>query len=151
LLRERLSGALKHATEAGDQRAVSMLRLIMMALKERDHSARDSGALEGLSDAGIEAMLRDMVEQRRTDITRCEECARVDVAEQEAEEIHVIEQFLPCRLSEPQVASAVDAAIRDIGATRLKDTGRVIAALKERYNGQMDFACAKRLLCERLH
>ncbi|HET6466809.1 MAG TPA: GatB/YqeY domain-containing protein [Geminicoccaceae bacterium] len=150
-MRDRLSGALKHATEAGDQRAAATLRLILTAIKERDHCAREAGAADGLSEAEIQAMLRRMVEQRREDITRCEECARVDVAEQEAEEIRIIERFLPQQMNEGQIASAVDAAIRDCGATRLKDTGRVIAALKERHCGQMDFGSAKRLLCERLH
>jgi uncharacterized protein YqeY len=92
-----------------------------------------------------------MVAQRRREIVRCEACARVDVAEQEAEEIGVIEQFLPPRMSQAEIDSAVETAIKDVGATKLKDTGKVIAALKQRYNGQMDFACAKRLLCERLH
>jgi uncharacterized protein YqeY len=96
-------------------------------------------------------MLRDMIEQRRCDIPRCEEAARVDQAEREAEEIAILERFLPPRMSANQTALAVDDTIRELGATKLKDTGRVIAALKERYSGQMDFATAKRLLCERLH
>jgi uncharacterized protein YqeY len=96
-------------------------------------------------------MLEDMVAQRRQEIARCEACARVDRAEQEAEEIGIIEQFLPARMSEQEIGGAVEAAIQAVGATKLKDTGKVIAALKERYNGQMDFACAKRLLCQRLH
>jgi uncharacterized protein YqeY len=95
-------------------------------------------------------MLRDMIAQRREEIVRCEACARVDVAEQEAEEIAIIEQFLPPRMSDAEISSAVSAAIKDLGASRLKDTGRVIAALKQRYNGQMDFTRAKRILCERL-
>lgn len=151
MLRERLAGALKDAIDNGDQRAAGTLRLIQAALKERDHCARDAGAAAGLGDPEIVAMLRDMVEQRRDDIHRCEEAARVDLAEQEAEEIGIIQQFLPPRMSRTQVAGAVDQAIRELGATRLKDCGRVIAALKERYNGQMDFAAAKQLLCERLN
>jgi uncharacterized protein YqeY len=137
--------------ETGEQRAVATLRLILAALRERDHCARDAGAADGLSDAEIRAMLQDMVAQRRSEIARCEACARVDVAEQEAEEIGIIQQFLPPRMSQTEIDSAVDAAIKAVGATKLKDTGKVIAALKQRYNGQMDFACAKRLLCQRLH
>lgn len=149
MLRERLAGALKDAIDSGDQRAAGTLRLIQAALKERDHCARDAGQT-GLDDAEIVAMLRDMIEQRREDIPRCEEAARLDLAEQEAEEIAIIEQFLPPRMGRAEIAQAVDQAIRDLGATRLKDCGRVITALKERYNGQMDFAVAKQLLCERL-
>lgn len=150
MLRERLAGALKDAIDSGDQRAAGTLRLIQAALKERDHCARDVGQT-GLDDAEIVAMLRDMIEQRRDDIPRCEEAARLDLAQQEAEEIAIIEQFLPPRMGRAEIAQAVDQAIRDLGATRLKDCGRVITALKERYNGQMDFAVAKQLLCERLH
>jgi uncharacterized protein YqeY len=151
LLRERLSGALKGAIDGGDERAACMLRLVLAALKERDHCARQSAAAEGISDGEIVAMLRDMVEQRRSDIPRCEETARVDQAQQETEEIAILERFLPPRMSDGQTASAVDDTIRELGATKLKDAGRVIAALKDRYNGQMDFGTAKRLLCQRLH
>jgi uncharacterized protein len=151
MLRDRLNAALKDAMETGDQRSVATLRLILAALRERDHCAREAGAVEGLGEGEIRTMLRDMVSQRREEIARCEACARVDRAEQEAEEIDIIERFLPPRMSEAEIGSAVEAAIQSVGATRLKDTGRVIATLKERYNGQMDFARAKRLLCERLH
>lgn len=151
MLRERLNAALKDASEAGEQRAVATLRLILAAVRERDHCAREAGDGEGLSDDEIRAMLRHMVEQRRQEIARCESHAQLELAEREAEEIRVIEQFLPPRMSEAEIADAVTSAIDAVGATKLKDTGRVIAALKERYNGQMDFACAKRLLCQRLH
>jgi uncharacterized protein YqeY len=151
MLRERLNAALKHAMESGEQREVATLRLIQAALRERDHCAREAGSGESLTDLDIRAMLRDMIEQRWQEIARCECCARVDLAEQEAQEIGIIERFLPPRMSEAEISMAVEAAIADIGAKRLKDTGKVIAALKERYNDRMDFACAKRLLCQRLH
>jgi len=151
LLRERLHGAFKGAVDGGDDRAAATLRLVLVALKERDHCARRAVAGEGLSDGEIAAMLRDMIEQRRCDIPRCEETARVDQAQREVEEIAILERFLPPRMSDDQTASVVDGVIRELGATRLKDTGRVIAALKQRYSGQMDFGTAKRLLCERLH
>jgi uncharacterized protein YqeY len=151
LLRERLAGALKDAIESSDRGAAGTLRLILAALKERDHCAREAGATEGVSDAEIVAMLRAMIEQRRQDIPRCEKAARVDLAEQEASEIAIIEQFLPQPMSTGEVQAAVERAISELGASKLKDCGRVISALKERYNGQMDFASAKRLVCERLH
>jgi uncharacterized protein YqeY len=151
VLRERLNAALRDAGEAGDQRAAGTLRLILTAIKERDHCAREAGESEGVSDDEIRFMLTGMVDQRRREIQRCESCARLDFAEQEAEEIAVIERFLPARMSEPDTVHAVELAIRETGAARLKEAGRVIAALKERYNGQMDFACAKKHLCARLH
>lgn len=150
MLRERLNAALKDAVAAGEQRAAATLRLILAAIRERDRVAREAGAAEGLDEAEIVVMLQDMVAQRRQEIARCEACARVDRAEQEAEEIRVIEPFLPPKMSQDEIRAAVEAAIEALGATRLKDTGKVIAALKERYGGRMDFACAKRLLCERL-
>jgi uncharacterized protein YqeY len=151
VIRERLQAALEDATETGEQRAIATLRLILAAVRERDHCARDTGAADGLGEPEIRTMLQDMVVQRRREIARCEACARVDRAEQEAEEIGIIERFLPARMSEQEIGGAVEAAIEAVGATRLKDTGKVIAALKERYDGQMDFSCAKRLLCQRLH
>lgn len=151
VLRERLNAALKDASDAGDERAARTLRLILAAIKERDHCAREAGADEGVSDREIGDMLAAMVDQRRREIARCEERARLEMAEQEAEEIRVIERFLPHKMDEADTAAAVETAIRETGAAKLKDAGRVIAALKERYKGQMDFARAKRLLCERLH
>lgn len=151
MLRERLSGALKGAIDSGDERAAATLRLVMAAVKERDCCTGRTMNAGGISDEEIVTMLRDMVEQRRCDIPRCEETARLDQAEQETEEIAVLERFLPPRMSEGQMASAVEEIMRELGATKLKDTGRVIAALKQRYNGQMDFGTAKRLLCQRLH
>lgn len=146
-LRTRLAQALKTAP---DGEASATLRLVLAALKERDHCAREAGVAEELDDMAIEAMLRDMVAQREVDIARCEEAARLDDAAQERAEIAVLEQFLPQRMSDGQVDAAVDEMIGKVGAARLKDTGRVIAALKERYYGEMDFARAKRRVCRKL-
>lgn len=147
VLRERLASALR---EAPDADTAATLRLVLAALKERDHCARESGAAEELDDGAIETMLQDMVMQRQDEILRCEECARLEEAEQEAAEIGVLKQFLPRRMSDSEVDAAVDGMIDEVGAKRLKDTGKVIAALKERYNGEMDFARARRRVCARL-
>ncbi len=146
-LRERLATALR---KTKDPNCAQTLRLVMAALKERDHCAREAGVAEELDDAAIEAMLRDMVAQREIDIARCEEAARVEDAEQEAAEIAVLQRFLPQRMSDQEIEGAVDEMIDTVDAKRLKDTGRVIAALKERYYGEMDFARAKRLVCRKL-
>ncbi len=150
MLRERLQAALKEASEKGDGRAAATLRLVLAALDERDRSAREAGGREEVDDAAIVAMLRKMIEQRRDEIARCEACARVEEAEREAEEIAVLERFLPPQMSEEEIARAVDAAIEELEARSLKDTGRVIAALKSRFNGHMDLGRAKRMVCERL-
>lgn len=146
-LRERLASAVRTAPNSI---SAATLRLVLAALKERDHCAREAGVAEELDDAAIEAMLRDMVAQREIDIARCEETARLDDAEQEAAEIEVLQQFLPQRMSDDEIDTAVDEMIGAVEARRLKDTGRVIAALKERYYGEMDFARAKRLVCQKL-
>ena len=84
-------------------------------------------------------------------LRRAHAAKHLSETEREAEEIAILERFLPPRMSSNQTALVVEDIIRELGATKLKDAGRVIAALKERYSGQMDFATAKRLLCERLH
>lgn len=150
-MRERLQAALKHASATGDERASSTLRLVLAAVKERDIGARQAGAADGLTDEQILTILRDMVEQRLAEIGRCERGAHLDLAEREAAEIRVLTQFLPPRMERAAIGEAVDTVIGELGVTKLKDAGRVIATLKERYNGQMDFACAKQLICQRLH
>ena len=151
LIRERLKAAYKDADEGGDEITAATLRLVFAALNEHDYCARDVGDKEGLDDQAIVNLLREMVTQRRADIGRCEVHARLDMAEKEAAEIEILEQFLPAQMSQDEIDRAVDEAIRDLGATKLKDTGRVIANLKERYNGHMDFSTAKRFVCQRLH
>lgn len=150
VLRERLQAALKDATSRTDERAAATLRLVLAAVRERDLSARADGSAQSIGDAEIEALLREMVAQRTEEIARCETQARLDLAEQESEEIRLLESFLPPKLGEPETRAAVEEAIRAVGAVKLKDTGRVIAWLKQRHNGRMDFALARRLLCARL-
>ncbi len=151
MLREQLDSELKRAEDEGDQRAVSTLRLVMTALNERDYCARDAGLAEGLNDQAIGEMLQSMVDQRRQNIKRCEETARLEFAEQEAEEIEILEKFLPAQMCNQEIEQAVQGAIDDLGATKLKDTGKVMSLLKDRYNGQMDFQRAKKIICNTLH
>jgi len=113
--------------------------------------AREEGESEGLSDEDLVRMLQDMIEHRREEIHRCENAAKIEAAEREAEEIEVLERFLPPRMSEQEIGVAVEQVIAEMTATKLKDAGKVIAKLKERFNGQMDFATAKRHVCRRLH
>lgn len=142
MLRTRLTEALKEAMRARNQRAVSTLRLILAALKDRDIAARAHGVTDGIPDTEILAMLQTMIKQRREAITLYEQGGRLELAEQEREEIAVIEQFLPRQLDDDEVKDAVGAVIREVGASGLKDMGRVMAELRARYSGQMDFAKA---------
>jgi uncharacterized protein YqeY len=145
-LRTRLADALKTAMKAKDVRAVSTVRLILAALKDRDIAARGKGNHEGIDDAEILQMLQTMVKQREESISLYEKGGRLELAQQEQEEIDIIRGYLPKQLSEAEIAQAVKDIVAELGATNLKDMGRTMAALRERYAGQMDFAKASSAL-----
>jgi len=150
MLRTRLNDALKAAMKAKETRTLATVRLILAALKDRDIAARGKGNLEGIDEDGILAMLQSMIKQRRESIVLYEKGGRLELARQEAEEITVIEQFLPRQLTEDEMAEAIMAVIEDVEAKSLKDMGRTMAALKERYAGRMDFAKASARVKEQL-
>ena len=139
MMRARLSEALTSAMKAKDARRVSTLRLILAALKDRDIAARTEGNNQGLGEEDLLNMLATMVRQRHESIKLYEEGGRQELADQEREEITVIESFMPERLSDAEAKEASEKVIADIGAASLKDMGRTMAALKERYAGRMDF------------
>ena len=142
MLRQRLNDALKTAMLGKDARTVSTVRLILAALKDRDIAARPRGVSDGIGEDEILSMLSSMIKQRRESIALYEQGNRLDLAQQEAEEIAIIERFLPTQFSAEQVATVAAEAIAEIGAQGLKDMGKVMAVLKERYAGQMDFSKA---------
>ncbi|MDA8232409.1 MAG: GatB/YqeY domain-containing protein [Magnetospirillum sp.] len=142
MLRQQLNDALKTAMLSKDVRTVSTVRLILAALKDRDIAARPKGISEGVGDDEIRQMLQSMIKQRRESIALYEQGGRLELAQQEQEEIAVIERFLPRQLSEKEVDEAVAAVVAEAGAASLKDMGRVMALLKERFAGQMDFTKA---------
>lgn len=150
MLRTRLEQALREAVLARSERAVSTLRLILAALKDRDIAERGKGNPAGLDEAQIQTMLLSMIKQRRDSIKAYEEGNRPELARQEAEEIVIIEGFLPAQMDDAAIADAVARSIEDVGGRTLKDMGRVMAALKARHAGQMDFVKASALVKERL-
>ena len=150
MLRTRLNDALKAAMKAKETLTIATIRLILAALKDRDIAARGKGNLEGIDEDGILAMLQSMIKQRRESIVLYEKGGRLELARQEAEEITVIEQFLPRQLAEDEMAEAIMAVIEDVEAKSLKDMGRTMAALKERYAGRMDFHKASARVKEQL-
>lgn len=150
MLRSRLEQALKEAVLARSERAVSTLRLILAALKDRDIAERGKGNPDGLDETQIQTMLLSMIKQRRESIIAYTQGNRPELARQEAEEIAIIEAFLPAQMDDAAIEGAVAAAIADVGGRTLKDMGRVMAALKERYAGQMDFVKASALVKQRL-
>lgn len=150
MLRSRIEQALREAILARNECAVSTLRLLLAALKDRDIAERGKGNPAGLSEAQEQAMLAAMIRQRRESITAFQAGGRDDLARREAEEIAIIEAFLPRQMTDQEIADAVAATIEETAAHGLKDIGRVMAVLKERHAGRMDFARASALLKERL-
>lgn len=150
MLRDRIRKELNSAMRAKDARATSTLRLIIAALKDRDIAARGDGDEGGVGDDDILKMLQTMVRQRRDSIELYEKGGRLELAEREAEEIAIIERFLPEQLDEKAMREAVSKTVGDIGAAGLKDMGKVMAALRENYAGQMDFGKASAIVKEQL-
>ena len=150
MLRQAFTDRLKQALKARDARTVSTTRLILAGLKDRDIAARGQGRPEGLSEPELQRMLQAMVKQRRESIALFEQGNRADLAQQEREEIAVIESFLPRQLEESEIEAAAAAVIAGTGAAGINDMGRVMAALRERHAGVIDFSQAgiivKRLL-----
>ena len=150
MLRTRLSDTLKFSMKEKNERSVSTLRLILAALKDQDIAARGKGNKEGLSDDQILSLLQSMIKQRRESIKLYEQGGRMELAQREAEEIGVIEEFLPEQMSHDEMAIAITRIIGEVGAESLKDMGKAMGALKEQYAGQMDFAKASAMVKERL-
>ena len=142
MLRDKLNEALKEAMRARDMASVGAIRLILAKLKDVDIAARTETSREGVTDERILSMLQGMIKQRNESIVLYEKGNRPELAEKEKAEIAVIERFLPRQMDDAQVAAAVQEAIASAGAKTVKDMGGVMAALKARYAGQMDFAKA---------
>ena len=142
MLREQLTEALKDAMRGQDKRRTSTLRLILAAIKDRDIAGRENGSRDLVGDDEILQLLQKMVRQRRESIETFEKGGRLDLADQERAEIVIIEGFLPQQMGDDEIAAAVDAVAAEMGAMGLKDMGRVMAALRERYPGTMDFGKA---------
>ena len=140
MLREQLTTALKDAMRAKDTRAVATVRLILAALKDRDIAVREKGVMDGVGEDEVLAMLQTMIKQRQESIRLYEQGGRCELAEQEQEEIDVIRRFMPTPIEGAEMETAVKTTIKEIGSSNLKDMGRTMAALKERYPGRMDFA-----------
>ena len=142
MLREQLDISLKEGLKAKDGCTVSTVRLIRAAIKERDISARGKSDNRQISDSEIQVLLQTMVKQRNESIEMYTKGGREDLAAREAQEIEVIKRFLPKQMDEEAIRDAVDAIIQETGASGLKEMGIVMAALRERHQGAMDFSKA---------
>jgi uncharacterized protein len=144
-MRDRLMAETKAALKAHNKPRLSALRLISAALQERDIAAKAA-----IPDQEIPALLQRMIKQRRESLAIYEQAGRTEQAAQEATEIAVIEEFLPKQMSESEARNAIAAAIQETGAAGPKDMGKVMAALKERHAGRLDFGKASGLVKELL-
>jgi uncharacterized protein YqeY len=146
MLRDRLSETLKSSMKEKKPVAVSTLRLILTAIKDRDIAARSKGVDDGISDTDILQVLQTMVRQRHDSIAMYTQGNRPELAAREAEEITVIEGFMPRQLGDAEIEAAIASVIEDTGASSIKDMGKAMGALRERFAGQMDFGKASAML-----
>jgi uncharacterized protein len=140
-IRDSLSAAVKEAMKAGDKTRLSVVRMALAGLKDRDIEARGQGK-EPISDADILSMLQKMIKQTQESRDIAEKAGRADLADAASAEIGVIETFLPQQMSAGEMRTAIEAAIAETGAAGMRDMGKVMAVLKERFSGQMDFGKA---------
>ncbi len=140
-MREAFNTALKDAMRSGDKVKVATVRMITAALKDRDIEARGAGK-GPLADDEILSLLQKMIKQRQESLKIYQDNGRPELAEQEAAEIAVINSFMPAQLSDAEIDAAIAAAIAETGAAGMKDMGKVVGKLKEKYAGRMDFAKA---------
>jgi uncharacterized protein YqeY len=150
MLREQLAESLADAMRAKDKIKRSTLRLILAAIKDRDIASRDGDNRDGVGDEEILQILQKMVRQRRESIVTYEEAGRAELAEQEQAEIVVIEGFLPRQMDPLEIDEAVKATVADLGCESIRDMGKLMSTLRDRYNGQMDFGKASGLAKEML-
>ena len=141
MLRDDINKALTEAMKAKNERAVSTLRMVNATLKNADIEARGAGK-PPLGDAELMSLLQKMIKQRQESVLLYEKGGRADLVKQEQEEIAIIQGYLPKQMSEAEMATAIDAAIKEAGASSMKDMGKVIGALRGKYAGQMDMGKA---------
>ncbi|MGE3146405.1 MAG: GatB/YqeY domain-containing protein [Pseudorhodoplanes sp.] len=138
MIRDDINNALKEAMKAKDERKISTLRLMNATIKNADIEARGAGK-GPLADGDLLGVFQKMIKQRQESKELYEKGGRPELAKQEADEIAIIQGYLPRQMSEAEVSAAIEAAIKETDAAGIKDMGKVIGALKGRYAGQMDF------------
>jgi uncharacterized protein YqeY len=148
-MRDRFTAEMKEALKAGDKRKLATVRLIQAALKDKDIEARGAGKGQSTDDE-ILALLQKMIKQRQESLAIYEENNRPELAQAEREEAEIIASFLPRQLDEAETRAAIEAAIAETGAASMRDMGKVVAALRGRYAGRMDFGRASGLVKEML-
>jgi uncharacterized protein len=150
-LRERFASELKEAMRSRDQKRLGTLRLVLAALKERDIANRSESSRDLISDDEILSLLAKMVKQREESAAAYDGGGRPELAGAERAEIEIIRSFMPKQLSVDETKTAIAKVIAETGASSIKDMGRVMSALKERFAGQMDFARAGAMVKDALN
>ena len=140
MLREQITEAMKDAMRAREAETLSTVRMILAGIKDKDIAARPAGNASGIGDPEILSLLQAMVKQRRESVALYRQGGRDDLVAKEEAEISVIERFLPAQMDAAATDAAIAAAIAESGAASIKDMGKVMAALKAKYSGQMDFS-----------
>lgn len=136
-IREQLTADMKEAMKAGDKRRLGTVRLMLAAIKDKDINSRTDGHdSEKLPDAALLDLFAKMVKQRQDSIAAYETGGRAELAQQEREEMEIIQTYMPKQLSEPETKAAIAGIIAAVGATSVKDMGKVMAELKTKYSGQ---------------
>lgn len=149
-LRDQIRGALKGALKEQKKVRLSTLRLIIAAIKDREIAARGGNGSDGTSDSDVLEILSKMIKQRRESAKTYEEAGRLELSQEELDEIDIIAEFMPTQLSDDEIRQACVAIVSELGAEGLKDMGRTMGALKGKYAGQMDFGKASRIVKELL-
>ncbi len=149
-MRDKLNSTLREAIKAKDDIRVSTLRLILAAIKDRDIAARSEDRRDGVTDDEILQILTKMVKQRQESSQIYEGAGRLDLSKRERQEIEVIRKFLPRQLDREEIRSACCNVVNEMEASGLKDMGKCMGVLKERYAGQMDFGKASNFVKELL-
>jgi uncharacterized protein len=142
-LREQLTDDMKTAMKSGDKKKVATLRLMNAAIKDKDINSRTEGHESTLTtDAGILELLTKMVKQRQDSIAAFDQGGRAELAQNERDEMAIIQSYMPKQMDEAEAKAAVAEIIKSINATSIKDMGKVMAELKTKFAGQMDMAKA---------
>lgn len=148
--RAKINIALKEAMKEKDQRRLSTLRLVNAAIKDREIALRGTSEDHAIDDKDVMQIIGKMVKQRHESARAYEEGGRLELAEQELDEVKVLEHFLPRQLTEAEVSAAIEAAVTKLNAGSIRDMGRVMGELKAKYTGRMDFTTVGGRVKERL-
>lgn len=142
MLREEINKQMKEAMLNKDTERLAAIRLILAAIKDKDISVRTETSREGITDEQILSLFGSMIKQRKDSIEMYKKGGREDLVKKEQSEIDVIYSFMPKQLSEDEVSAAIKSAIQETGASGIKDMGKVMSVLKQKYAGQIDFTKA---------